>query len=270
MSITELAVRRPTAILMGVALIVGLGIVGYVNLGADLFPAVNTPVISIHSSYPGAGAEEVDKEVIKPIEDAVSGINGIDTIRSTSGTGFGYTILQFTMSTDMNAAVIDVQQALDGVVDSLPRDATRPVMTKFDVNSQPILIVSITGSATPEELSNQADRIRDDLESLPGVGNASIAGSQKKAAVHHRGPPAMEYYGVSTSALLAVVKAQNLDIPAGEIRQKARELSVRLVGEFSGSRTSATSWCRRPGRHRASLQVARVALEYPEPRRWCA
>jgi len=104
MNITELAVRRPTAILMGVALIVGLGVVGYVNLGADLFPAVNTPVISIHSSYPGAGAEAVDKEVIKPIEDAVSGINGIETIRSTSGTGFGYTILQFTMSTDMSGS----------------------------------------------------------------------------------------------------------------------------------------------------------------------
>ena len=68
MSITDLAVRRPTAILMGVVLVVGLGIVGYVNLGADLFPAVNTPVISIHSEYAGAGAEVVDKEVIKPIE----------------------------------------------------------------------------------------------------------------------------------------------------------------------------------------------------------
>ena len=98
----------------GRPLIVGLGVVGYVNLGADLFPAVNTPIISIHSSYAGAGAEEMDKEVIKPIEDAVSGVNGIDTIRSTSGTGFGYTIVQFTMSTDMNAAVIDVQKALDG------------------------------------------------------------------------------------------------------------------------------------------------------------
>ena len=268
MSITELAVRRPTAILMGVALIVGLGIVGYVNLGADLFPAVNTPVISIHSSYAGAGAEEVDKEVIKPIEDAVSGINGVDTIRSTSGTGFGYTILQFTMSTDMNAAVIDVQKALDGVADSLPKDATRPVMTKFDVNSQPILIVSVTGSATPEELSNQADRIRDDLESLPGVGNASVVGSQKKQLSITVDRLAMEYYGVSTSALLAVVKAQNLDIPAGEIHQKARELSVRLVGEFNGIEDIRNLLVPTAGGGSVRLsQVARVALDYPDPRR---
>jgi HAE1 family hydrophobic/amphiphilic exporter-1 len=268
MSITDLAVRRPTAILMGVALIVGVGIAGYVNLGADLFPAVNTPVISIHSAYPGAGADEVDKEVIKPIEDAVSGINGIDTIRSTSGTGFGYTIVQFTMSTKINSAVIDVQKALDGMVDSLPKEATRPVMAKFDVNSQPILIVSVTGSATPEELSRQADRIRDDLESLPGVGNASVIGSQKKELAITVDRLAMEYYGVGTPALLGVVKAQNLDIPAGEIRQKARQLSVRLVGEFSGIEDVRNLLVptARGGSVRLS-QIARVALEYPSPRR---
>jgi len=267
MSITELAVRRPTAILMGVALIVGLGVVGYVNLGADLFPAVNTPVISIHSAYAGAGAEEVDKEVIKPIEDAVSGINGIETIRSTSGTGFGYTILQFTMSTDMNSAVIDVQKALDGVVDTLPRDATRPVMAKFDVNSQPILIVSVTGSGTPEELSNQADRIRDDLESLPGVGNAGIIGSQKKELQITVDRTAMEYYGVSPGTLLAVVKAQNLDIPAGEIRQKARDLSVRLVGEFSGIDDVRNLRIPAGGGSVRLSEIAEVTLDYPDPKK---
>jgi HAE1 family hydrophobic/amphiphilic exporter-1 len=266
MNITDLSVRRPTAILMGVALIVGLGVVGYVNLGADLFPAVNTPVISIHSTYAGAGAEEVDKEVIKPIEDAVSGINGIETIRSTSGTGFGYTILQFTMSTNMNSAVIDVQQALDGVADTLPREATRPVMAKFDVNSQPILIVSVTGSGTPEELSNQADRIRGDLESLPGVGNASIVGSQKKELQITVDRTALEYYGVSPGTLLAVAKAQNLDIPAGEIRQKARKLSVRLVGEFSGIEDVRSLRVPAGGGSVRLSELAHVALDYPDPK----
>ena len=266
MNITELAVRRPTAILMGVALIVGLGIAGYVNLGADLFPAVNTPVITIHSSYPGAGAEAVDKEVIKPIEDAVSGVNGIETIRSTSGTGFGYTILQFTMSTDMSAAILDVQQALNGIADALPREATRPVMAKFDVNSQPILIVSVTGSATPEELSNQADRIRDDIESLPGVGNASVVGSQKKELLVTADRTAMEHYGVSPGALLSLVKAQNLDIPAGDIRQKARQLSVRLVGEFSGVEDVRNLRVPTSGGGSVRLsEIAQVSLDYPDP-----
>ena len=154
MNITELSVRRPTAIIMGMALILGLGIVGYMNLGADLFPAVNTPIISVHSAYIGAGAEEINKDVIKPIEDAVAGVNGIDTIRSTSGTGFGYTIIQFSMTTDMNSAVIDVQKALEGIADKLPRDASKPVMAKYDINSQPILIISVSGTGSTEELYN--------------------------------------------------------------------------------------------------------------------
>jgi HAE1 family hydrophobic/amphiphilic exporter-1 len=267
MNITELSVRRPTAILMGIALIVGLGVAGYVNLGADLFPAVNTPVISIHSAYAGAGAEEVDRQVIKPIEDAVSGINGLETIRSTSGTGFGYTILQFTMSSDVSAAVIDVQQALDGIADTLPKEATKPVMAKFDVNSQPILIISVTGSATPEELSSQADRVRNDIESLPGVGNATVIGSQKKELQIALNRTAMEYYGVSPGTVLAVVKAQNLNIPAGDIRQKARDLSVHLVGEFTGVQDVRNLRVPTPGGGSVRLsEIARVTLDYPEPR----
>jgi len=265
-NLTELSVRRPTAILMGVLLIVGMGVAGYLNLGADLFPSVNTPIISVTSSYAGAGAEEIDKEVIKPIEDAVSGINGIDTIRSTSGTGFGYSILQFTMSTDMNSAVIDVQKALDGAVGSLPRDATRPVIQKFDVNSQPFLIASVTGNGTPEELSNLADRVRDDLESLPGVGNVAVVGSQKKQLEITLDRTALEYYGVSTAALLAAVRAQNLNMPAGDLKQAARELPVRLIGEFGGVDDVKNLLVPTSGGGSVRLsELAAVKLDYPDP-----
>jgi len=265
-NLTELSVRRPTAILMGVLLILGLGVVGYANLGADLFPAVNTPIISITSSYVGAGAEEIDREVIKPIEDAVSGINGIETIRSTSGTGFGYTILQFTMATDMNAAVIDVQKALDGSADRLPRDATRPVIQKFDLNSQPFLIASVTGSGTPEELANLADRVRDDLESLPGVGNVSVLGSQKKQLEIILDRTALQYYGVSPTTLLGVVKAQNLNMPAGDLKQTARELPVRLVGEFSGVDDVKNLLVPTAAGGSVRLsELAQVKLDYPDP-----
>ena len=266
MNLTELSVRRPTAILMGVLLIVGVGVVGYLNLGADLFPAVNTPIISITSSYSGAGAEEIDKEVIKPIEDAVSGINGIETVRSTSGTGFGYTTLQFTMATDMNAAVIDVQKALDGASGSLPRDATRPVIQKFDLASQPFLIASVTGSGTPEELSNLADRVRDDLESLPGVGNVTVLGSQKKELQIILDRTALQYYGVNPATLLEVVRAQNLNVPAGDLKQTARELSVRLLGEFHGVDDVKNLLVPTAAGGSVRLsELADVKLDYPDP-----
>jgi HAE1 family hydrophobic/amphiphilic exporter-1 len=266
MNITELSVRRPSAIIMGMTLILGLGIVGYLNLGADLFPSVNTPIISVHSSYIGAGAEEIDKDLIKPIEDAVSGVNGIDTVRSTSGTGFGYTILQFKMSTDMNTAVIDVQKALEGIADKLPKEASRPVMTKFDVNTQPILIISVSGPSSPEELYNEADSITRSLESIPGVGNVTIEGGQKKELQIVVDKAATDYYGISATTLLAKLKADNLNIPAGEIKQKSRDLTVRLVGEFKDVQDvqdmrvpTATGGSVRLG------EIATVSLDYPSP-----
>lgn len=268
MNITELAVRRPTAIMMGMALVLGLGIVGYANLGADLFPEVNTPVITIHSTYIGAGAEEVDKDVIKPIEDAVSGVNGIDTIRSTSGTGFGYTLLMFTLSTDMNAAVIDVQSALAGIADKLPKDATKPVMSKFDLNSQPILIISVSGTASPEELYNEADRIMRRIESLPGVGNVSIAGGLKKQLLVTVDKAAMEYFGVSATTLLGVLQAENLNLPAGQITQHTRNVTVRLVGEFRD--VQDVKDMRVPTISGGSVrlsEIADVTIDYPTPKK---
>ncbi|MGA2481092.1 MAG: efflux RND transporter permease subunit, partial [Spirochaetia bacterium] len=266
MSITELAVKRPTAIIMGMVLILGLGVVGYVNLGADLFPAVNTPIISIRSTYIGAGAEEIDKDLIKPIEDAVSGVNGIDTIRSTSGTGFGYTIIQFTMSTDMNSAVIDVQKALESIADKLPKDAAKPVMAKYDVNSQPILILSVAGAGSSEELYNTADRIMRDIESLPGVGNVSLWGGQEKQLLVTVDKAAMEYYGVSATTLLGKLRADNMNIPAGEIEQHARNLTVRLVGELSGIDDIRNLRLPTAGGGSVPLsEIAEVTLDYPEP-----
>jgi HAE1 family hydrophobic/amphiphilic exporter-1 len=265
-NITELSVRRPTAVIVVMVLIVGLGVAGYLNLGADLFPSVNTPVLSIHSTYVGAGAEEIDRELIKPIEDAVSGVNGIDTIRSTSGTGFGYTILQFTMQTDMDAAVIDVQKALESIADKLPRDSTRPVMTKFDVNAQPILIITVSGAAAPEEIYNEADRIMRDLESLPGVGNVTMAGGQKKELSITVDKAALEFYGVSVPTLLAALQAGNVTIPAGTINQKNRDLAVRLVGEYDGIPDIQGLLVPVAGGGSVRLsQVADVTLDYPEP-----
>jgi HAE1 family hydrophobic/amphiphilic exporter-1 len=266
MNITELSVRRPTAIIMAITLLVGLGVVGYLNLGADLFPSVNTPVISIHSTYIGAGSEEIDKDIIKPIEDAVSGVNGIDTMRSVSGEGFGYTIIQFTMSTDMDAAVIDVQKALDGIAAKLPKDATRPVMQKFDVNSQPILILSVSGSASREELFNQADQIMRSLESLPGVGNVTIEGAEKKQLTVTVDKAALDSYGISLTVLLGVLQAANLNVPAGQIRQETRDLTVRLVGEFQDIQDVESM--RIPlltGGAVPLSEIASVNLDYPDP-----
>jgi HAE1 family hydrophobic/amphiphilic exporter-1 len=266
MNITELSVRRPTAILMGMVLILGLGLVGYLNLGADLYPAVDTPIVVIRCEYGGAGAEQIDQDIIKPIEDAVSVVNGIDTMRSTSGVGFGYTIIQFTMSTDLNTAQVDVQKAINGITDNLPRDATKPVILTFDVNAQPILILALTADVSPEELYNEADTVTRAIESLPGVGSATIDGGQKKQLLVTVDREKMDYYSVSTQTLLATLQADNMNVPAGEIKQRSRDLTVRMLGEFS--REHDVSNLRIPTVTGSAIplsEIAQVKLDYPDP-----
>ncbi len=232
MNLTELSVKRPTAIIVLVALFIGLGVMGYMSIGADLFPTANTPIIAIQTTYAGASAEEIEKDIIKPIEDAVSGISGIFSIHSTAGEGYGYSILQFSMSTDSNTAVIDVQKAVDGAVDKLPEDASRPVINKYNINDSPILVLSVSGSQAYEELYKEADRIKQSLEKLPGIGNVALRGAYKKELSIKLDKTVLEYYGIDVSTVIAKLRAENLNIPAGQIQQDAMDKTVRLLGEF--------------------------------------
>jgi HAE1 family hydrophobic/amphiphilic exporter-1 len=265
MNLTELSVKRPTAIVVLFLFLAGLGAMGYLNLGADLFPSVNTPVISVHSVYIGAGAEEIEKDVVKPIEDAVSGISGIDKMRSVSGEGLGYTLLQFTMDTDMNSALLDVQKAIDGIADKLPGDAERPVVRKFDVNSLPILIISVSGTAPYEELRSRAEELTRSLENLQGVGNVSLQGAADKRLEIRVDRVSLEFYGIGVTTLLGVLQADNLTVPAGTMKQTDVERTVRVVGEFSSVDEVRALRVPLPlGGSVALGDIASVQLVYPE------
>lgn len=268
MNITELSVRRPTAVIMLVILFVVLGAAGYLNLGANLFPSVNTPVMSVTTTYPGAGSKEIEKDIVKPIEDAVSGINGIDKMRSYAGDGYGYTILQFKMSADANTAVIDVQKALDGIVENLPRDAGRPVLRKYDMNMQPILILSISGASSYEELYSEAERVKRSLEKLEGIGNISLEGALKKELEIKVDKAVLEHYGIGINTVLAKLQAENINIPAGQVKQEARNQTVRVLGEFGDIREVGNLLIPLNGVNYIRLaDIADVSLRYPEDKK---
>lgn len=232
MSITELSVKRPSAVFVLLALFIGIGIFGYKSLGADLYPSINVPVITVTTSYTGAGAEEIEKDVVKPIEDAVSGISGIDTLKSTSREGIGQTIITFTMETDMNSAFLDVQKAIDAAAGKLPAEADSPILTKIDMNAQSVLTLGITGTAPYDELQNEAENIKEALEKIPGIGQVSLQGANEKQLSIRLDKTAMDYYGINVNTLLTKLKTENSNMPAGRISQDTSDQAVKLVGEF--------------------------------------
>lgn len=233
MSITELSVKRPTAIWMAVVLVLALGVIGYKNMGSNLLPSMNIPVISITTSYNGASAEDIKKDIIKPIEDSVSGISGIDTINSSAKEGYGTVTITFKMSVDTNTAYLDVQKAVENASGKLPKDADKPILYKMSVSDQPILILSLNGAANYDELYNESDRLKDEIEKVTGVGKVTLVGGDKKQLMIKLDKTAMNYYGVSANSIAQKLQADNLNIPGGEIKQEDMDESVRVVGQFS-------------------------------------
>jgi HAE1 family hydrophobic/amphiphilic exporter-1 len=265
MSITELSVNRPTALVAIFALLVGLGAMGYFSLGADLFPQANTPVISVSSVYPGSGSKEIESSLVKPIEDAVSGLPGLKTIKSTSGEGYGFVLMQFNMDTDGEAAVMDVQKAVDSIAGKLPTDATRPTVRKYDMGARPILNLTLSGPFPYEDLKARADDLQIAIENVSGVGQVSLVGAPKRELIVSADMDSLESYGLGIETLQAVLKASNLDVPAGIVRQEGVQRTVRFSGQFSSVAEARALLLPLPRGGSIPLgQVASVELGYPE------
>ncbi|KAJ49080.1 HAE1 family hydrophobic/amphiphilic exporter-1 [Clostridium tetanomorphum] len=232
MKITEISVKKPAAITMVILLFIGLGIIGYKNMGADLLPSMNIPIITVSTTYSGASAEDVKKDIIKPIEDAVSGISGIDKINSQCREGYGLVIISFKSTIDMNSALIDVQKSVDNASSKLPQSANKPVLYKADINDMPILTLALTGNVSYDELYNEADKVKESIQKIPGIGKVDLQGANKKQLMIKLDKTALEYYRVNINTLIGKLKSDNINIPSGEIKHDNINESIRVNGEF--------------------------------------
>lgn len=265
MSITEISVKRPAAITMVIVLLVGLGILGYTKLGADLLPSMTIPVITVSTSYNGASADDVKKDIVKPMEDAVSGIAGVDTITSTSREGSGTVIIQFKQDTNMDTAFLDVQKSVSKAQGKLPNDAGTPTISKIDTNAMSVMTLALSGTASFDEIYNQADKIKTELEKVPGVGQVSLGGAEKKELVIKLDKTAMEYYGITVNSVLNKLKSDNVSMPAGQIKQDKISKAIRVVGEFQNIDEVKNVLISTNNGGKVRLgELADIKLEYPE------
>ncbi|MBU3099323.1 MULTISPECIES: efflux RND transporter permease subunit [Clostridium] len=265
MKITELCVKKPLAVLMVVLLTVGLGVLGYSSLGADLFPAINVPVITITTTYPGAGTAEIETDVVKPVEDAISGISGIDTISSGSAEGYGYTTIIFKMGNDMNTAFLDVQQALGDISSKLPTDAKKPIIKKLDTNATPIMMISVSSSLPYSKLYDSADKIQKSLQKIDGVGNVSLEGAVKKQLIVKVNKTLLDQYGIAVNTIVDKLQSENLNIPAGQFKQENSNDSIKIIGQFENIKDAQKLQI--PMANGGSIKLSEIAdvkLDYPQ------
>jgi len=236
MNIAKFSVTRPVAVTMRIAALVLLGYVCLTKLPIDLLPKVDIPIVSVSVSWPNTSPEEMETQIARPLEQAVSTVPGLQTVSSTSSLGSANVRVQFNYGVDISQASIDVSQAVQRAQRAFPNDPniSTPTVFKFDPNQLPILVYGVTGS---EDLVKMQDIMTNEigpiLESSGGVAQVNISGGQQRAIIIDVDPAKLQAFGLSLTDISTRLKQENISLPAGIARESNTEYSIRGVGYFS-------------------------------------
>jgi HAE1 family hydrophobic/amphiphilic exporter-1 len=231
--LAELCIRRPVFATMLVMLFVVLGAMSYLRLGVDLFPNVDFPITSISTTLKGASVEEVETRVTKPLEESINQIQGIDELSSQTKEGLSRIVVQFKLERDGADAAQDVRDKVSVVLAQLPEDVDPPVVVKFDFDASPIMRIAVSGERDPREITEIArKRIKEDIETLSGVGSVTIIGGEERAIQIYVDTDKLDAYDLSIGQVRRALAAQNIEVPGGRIDQGSRELVLRTMGRL--------------------------------------
>jgi hydrophobic/amphiphilic exporter-1 (mainly G- bacteria), HAE1 family len=181
MTLTELAIKRSTSVVMFFTAIAVVGVFLYGKLPVDLLPSMNWPWVTVVTVWPGAGPKEIETMVTKPIEDAVISLNKLKHIRSYNQENVSVVVLEFEMSADADQITQETQRVVSSIRAQLPDDAEEPQFYKADIGSLPILRIAVTSKLSGPDLFTLIDqKIRPRLEQVDGVGQVTISGAEER------------------------------------------------------------------------------------------
>ena len=234
MSLSDLCIRRPVFTWVLVAIPVVLGIVSYFEMGVDLFPKVDFPVISISAALPGASAEEIESSVTKPLEETLNTISGIDEMRSTTREGSSTIVIRFLLEKNGDVGAQEARDKISSVIRQLPDGMETPLVNKFDLDAAPIITIGISGNRDIREVTEIAKhQIQELLQTVPGVGNVFLTGGQNRAINVRVDTDRLKAYSVSIEEVRQALVSQNLEVPGGIVDQGQREMVLRTLGRIA-------------------------------------
>jgi len=233
MWLTKFAINRRVTISMFILALIIMGLVGLSRMPWDLNPKVDFPIVSVTVPYPGANPEEIEQRIVRPLEDQVSVINGVDRVISQCQENLGSTTIRFAYGTDVDVAAADVRDALDRAKASFPDEVEAPSIYKLDMGSMPVITIGITGSRPPRDLRKLVeDNIKPVFGQVPGVASVAVSGGEVREIQILADRERLDAVQLSIAELAQQVAAQNLDVPAGNIKQGVRDYAVRALGQF--------------------------------------
>ena len=253
MVLSDISIRRPVFAWVVNIVVVLVGLVAYTRLPVRLIPNVDTPVVTVSTSYPGASAQVIESQVTQPIEDALSGVEGIEYISSVSREQSSQVSIRFRLDRDPDGAASDVRDRVGQARDVLPEEANEPIVQKQQADAQPIIWMAFSSDRhSKTELADLADRlVKDRVQTIPGVAQAQVLGVRYAMRVWLQ-PQRLAGFGLTPGDVENALRAQNAEIPAGRVEGSAREFTVlsetdlRTPAQFgeiivSNGRTDGTS-----------------------------
>jgi HAE1 family hydrophobic/amphiphilic exporter-1 len=249
MNITEIAIKRPSLIIVLFSVFTLLGIIGYFNLGYELLPDFNQPVVVIKTVYPGADPQEVETSVSRKVEDALSNLEGVDFLETKSMPNASVIVANLKYGVDVDKAMQDAQRYIDNIKKDLPADIEGPVMSKVSPNDLPIISISATSSLSATEFyQKMTDEYLPQIQQLKGVAEITLLGGEEREIQVKVDQDKLAYYKVALNQVVDAVNRSGLDLPAGKIQTNTENNSVRLIGKFNSV---------------DDIRMVQVAMPYP-------
>jgi HAE1 family hydrophobic/amphiphilic exporter-1 len=234
MGLTRLAIRRPLTMLMMFLALVVMGVRAYTMMQVDRLPKSDLPYVTVIVPYPGASPEDVNQDVIKPIEDAVAGVSGLKSVSSQAIENVGAVILEFNMGVDGGKAATDVDRAVSAIRGDLPSAIQQPRILQVDLSAVPIVQIVLTGPQGQDTLYALArDELKPALESVSGVGSVTLSGGRDREIHVDADPARLAAYGLPIEAIGQMLGYANVSAPAGDLEQGTQVSTVRSVGRFN-------------------------------------
>ncbi|HPR31375.1 MAG TPA: efflux RND transporter permease subunit [Prolixibacteraceae bacterium] len=236
MSIYKSAVRKPiTTALIFVAVIV-FGIFSFVQIPVDLYPDMELPAITIMTQYDGANAADIETNITKPVEDALSSVSDMKEVTSISRDNLSLVFVEFEWETDLDEAANDIRDALAFISRFLPEDAEDPTIYKFNSSMMPIMFFSITADESLEGLEKILDeKLVNPLNKIDGVGSIGLSGDIEREILVEVDPLRLEAYSMTVEQIGNALMLENINLPSGNIEMGKLAYPLRVEGEFEDS-----------------------------------
>ncbi|MCI0472112.1 MAG: efflux RND transporter permease subunit, partial [Ignavibacteria bacterium] len=233
MTITELSIKRPTLVVVIFSFLGVLGIFGFNQLKYELMPKMTAPIVTVTTIYPGGSPNEVENSVTKVIEDAVSGVEKLVSVRSSSFEGRSMVIIELEAEVNVDLAIQDVQRKVNEVSDKLPQTARKPVISKIAFDEIPVLRMAVRGNMETRDFYQFIkDKVQPRIASIGGVGQVVLQGADMKEIKINLDYQKLRVYNLSVPQVTQIIKASNVDFPTGSVKDSDDQFVIRVEGKF--------------------------------------